>query len=134
MKNVVILFLFLCVNLADAFHYVHAGVHNERNCSAPMRDLEKKHQVEGATKYHDYFLTVNTSSSGNDSNLVAIEDEDDNEDIIKKHVSQVRYFLPFCYAFVLNSRFSFLEKRLPSGRHLSYTSFCKYILQRALRI
>lgn len=134
MKNVVIFFLFLCVNLAGAFHYVHAGAYSIKNCFSPVQDLEKTHQIEGGTAFHDYFLNVNTSRSGENSNLIGIEDEDENEDIIKKRVSQSRYFLALCYAFISNYHYSFFTDRILSYKHLPCTSSCKYILQRALRI
>ncbi len=134
MKHVVILFLFLCFHLVGGSDCAHASARNEKVCFLPVRDLEKTHQVESATANHDSLLTVNTSLSGENRNLISVEDEDENEDIIKKHISQDRYFLAFCYAFVSDSRFSFLAERLPSCKHLSYTSSCKYIVQRALRI
>jgi hypothetical protein len=134
MKNVVLFFLFLCVHLVGGYHYAHASARNEKVSLSPARDQEKTHQVESATTNHDYLIIANTSLSGENPNLISIEDEDENEDIIKKHVSEARYLLAFCYAFILNSHFSFLAEPLPSCNHLSYTSSCKYIVQRALRI
>ena len=134
MKNVVIFFLFLCVHLVGANHYAYASARNQNVCFSPAPDREKTHQVENATANQGYLIILNTSLSGENPNFISVEDDDENEDIIKKHVSRARYFLAFCYTFISNSRFSFLAERLPSCKHLSYTSSCKYIIQRALRI
>lgn len=134
MKNVVIFLLFLCVQMVSLDHYAHASYPNEKVCFSLTCNLKKTLPVKSVDANYDYLIINNISLKGESPNLISIDDEDENEDIIKKHVSQVRYFLPFCYAFISNSRFSFLAERLPSGRHLSYTSSCKYILQKTLRI
>ena len=134
MKNVVIFFLFLCVHLFSGYNFAHASAHNTKVYVLQGAAVKKTHQFETTTKKPYFISTNNAGVSTENAFQFTLEDEDENEDIIKKHVSQSRYFLAFCYAFILNSCFTLLAERLPSCNHLSYISSCKYITQRALLI
>ena len=133
MKNVALFFFFLCVHLLGGYGYAHANDHNKKVSISRASGFEQSHEVESATANHDYVIASATSLSEENASLISMEDEDENDDLIKKHVSQARYFLAFCYSFILNSRVSLLAEPLPSCNQ-AYTSSCKYILQRALRI
>src|SRR3954454_10970761 len=122
MKNLVIFFLLLAVHLVGANCCAHARVYNNKVSLSAAKVIKNTHQVKGAISNDDHLLYEATSLNGENPNLLNDEDDDENEDIIKKHVSQPRYLLGFYYTFVSNYRFSFLADRLPSRTDLSYTS------------
>jgi hypothetical protein len=93
------------------------------------------HQEAGADKKHDHLLTRHTGSGAENAFSISVEDDDNSEDIIRKHKSLARHFLAFYYAFILNHRSSSsLAGGLPYHPYQSYTGSCKYIVQRTLRI
>jgi hypothetical protein len=129
MKRVVTFFLFLCFLLLGGNYYVYASAHNSKICYSPAP--EKMHPAESANANHNYIITKYTGSVEENVSLVTVEDQDD-EDNSKKHILP-KYFITFSHAFLL-IHWSCLIHSLPFCRQQFYTSSCKYILQRVLRI
>jgi hypothetical protein len=133
MKNIVIFFLFIFAGLIGN-HFAKASDFTGKISYSALAGYEQNSELSGLVADHDYRLTFDTNQIVENSFPISIEDDEENEDVIKKHISQVKYFLAFCYAFTLNNRSGSLAERIALPKHLSYTSSCKYILQRALRI
>jgi hypothetical protein len=134
MKKLVIFFLFLCVHLAGGYQYAHAIDHHGKISCKHSGDTEQTHHVESADVKHDYLLTRQTGLAVTNDFLISVEDNDENELLVKKNKSLARQFLAFYYTFVLNQRSSGLTDNLPFHQHLSHTGSSKYIVQRTLRI
>jgi hypothetical protein len=133
MKHVVIFFLFLFVNLVSTFGYTHAEPHITSPC-ASTTGINQIEQNRISTPTHPYSIGGDVNSSAENVSLFTLEDDDEDEDIIRKHLSIVRYLSALTSTFYLNYGSGPLVQHATFCDHLPYTSSCKYIVQRALRL
>ena len=131
MRRLLTFFLFLCFLLLGGIPSACAG-----KSYSPSR-LPVHHQsktgVIKQTGDHPSPLLSGYRDLPEDSDLPLLaEDDDDQEDITKKAKPSIEGFaIPF--AFVSGASPSHLTNYL-FFHHRAYTNYCKYILQRALRI
>jgi len=131
MKLVVAFFLFLCFYLAGGYEAAHADVPRYGVIHSHFQILEKAPQ-ESATASRGYLTTKDDGLGIEKDFLISVEDDDDEEDNIRKRISPTKYIIAFCNTFFLNHPFNNPAEYI--SRNLSYTGSCKYIAQRALRI
>ncbi|HEX8356166.1 MAG TPA: hypothetical protein VF610_02085 [Segetibacter sp.] len=133
MKHTLILFLFLCFNLAGVENFAHASVHTATSHCIADPGNESTKQFEKVTN-NNSVAPGNIGLTKEDVLFIATDDKDEDEDIIRKHVLSFKHLLVFSTAFFLNERYSRLANHFSFCKPFSYTSSCKYIVQRALRI
>jgi hypothetical protein len=78
-------------------------------------------------------LRKNLRLNDNREDFITLEDDDDLV-VTRKLSTPVKLLFIPDYASTLVTYFNFPKNRLPFCKHFSYTSSCKYILQRVLRI
>lgn len=132
MKHVAVFFLFLFAYLAGMCHYAPTGDMSRKTGYTEVSSFEKKLAIDDTTAKQDLIQTEDTGLNGKNAFEIGVEDDD--EDIIEKHISLVKYTLAFSHASASAYRSSCLANQLPVYNHVPYTSSCKYILQRALRL
>jgi hypothetical protein len=135
MKAAIIFFLFLCCHLLGGHNSAHASGHNAPMGYAPARSIEKIRQLKTLNTNQDNIQTKYAGFSENTSLLSAEDDdEEDDEDVIRKHISLVKYILAFSYAFIFDCRSHCQADSLTFYKHPSPIGSYKYIEQRVLRI
>ena len=133
MKHVVLLFLFVCLKIAGGYSCAHASLHKNVISHSPHGTISSQCTVDTKVSKEHYRLAECIDIGEEDSIVIGVEDEDESEDIIKRHSSLVRYSLAFNYIFIAGSH-NLITQRIPYCKYPFYSSSCKYIVQRALRI
>jgi len=133
MKHVVLLFLFVCLKIAGGHSCAYASLHKDVICHAPHGTISNQSTSNANVLKKHYQLAERIDIGEEDVTVIGVEDEDESEDIIKRHSSLVRYSLAFNHIFIAGSH-NLIAERTPSCKYPFYSSSCKYIIQRALRI
>lgn len=134
MRNTTLFFVFLCVHLFGTYHSTYACEQHRQPCLSATASLQTSQQAISSLAIQVYVQADDDSVLEENINLISIEDDNENEDIIKKHVSQARYLLACCHTFISTYNVSRVAERLPLCSHLFNTSSGKYITQRSLLI
>jgi len=130
---VVLLFLIFSVLLGSSSTSYASVQYIKSDCIQKKQDNPTNHSVYTQPEL-SFFKTNHPGLKDADSLILTIEDEDEEDDFVKKHLSPAHIFLAFTYAFILSDRSEDLTETLSCTRDLSHTSSCKYIFQRVLRI
>jgi hypothetical protein len=135
MMRLIVTFLlstFFLLVRGNAHLYAHAT--HDRTCYCPAQLPEKSKDAVSANQSQNNITKACTNSTSNDGfNATELEDEDDFI-AFRKFVEVTNYFLSFFYAHVLGNDSQYVKNRLPVCEHFSYSSSCKYIMQRVIRI
>ncbi|WP_147202178.1 hypothetical protein [Segetibacter aerophilus] len=132
MKPVAFFFLFLLSYLAGICNYAPLGDNSSKIIHSKVSGSAENLSIENSTTKHNLIQTENTGLNGERAFEFSIEDDD--EDIIEKHISLVKYTLAFSHAFAQSYRSSCNAQHFPVYNYIPYISSCKYIVQRALRL
>ncbi|MEO7534481.1 MAG: hypothetical protein ABIU30_11570 [Ferruginibacter sp.] len=79
-------------------------------------------------------ITGNHCLGTADDYLICDDDDNEDEDIINKHILPARYLLIFYYTFITAERCTFIAETLTFSTPSSFLHSCKYIAQRVIRI
>jgi len=132
MKRFVIFLLALGVLLCSSNIYAHGM----SSISTPLNHYE----LQKAASFDVSALPLNnipTSISHikePEPTILTMEDQNEDEDLVKKHLALAKTFAAFTYAFLLHYSANSLSETLPALRDLTGPASCKYIFQRVLRI
>src|SRR6476620_5117948 len=121
-----LLFLFTIVSVLQNKHAYAKG--SSELLSSPKRYQLQKAEFNEAIKLD--FQFGHKAYSGVKADVPAIltiEDQNEDEDIIKKHLSLARTFTAFAYAFLLNYPSYAISENLSFSQDISHASSCKYI-------
>lgn len=133
MRRVVIFFLLLFIQLIGGNDFAHAGTIDIGSFLSSVH-TEKVTRPESTIEDYNDLLAEDTGIIGKNATFNSVDDEDENEDLIKKHISTAKCFLAFSFAFLLSHRFGCSIKHLSLSTPPSFTGSCKYIYHRALRL
>jgi hypothetical protein len=136
MKAAVIFVLFLCIHLLGGHNYAQASGHDTQRGYSPALNIDKTRQLKSVTANQDNIQTKYAGFNEENASLLSVadDDEEDDEDIVRKHISLVRYILAFSYAFISDCRYNFHSGNLTFYKHPFPAGSEKYIVQRVLRI
>ena len=134
MKPAFTFFLFIVFLLTDGNNPAHAGASLFKSQVSGQTSI-KKIQQAGAEINQQVTLQSNNSGSEKQKDLVVfVADEDVSEDIMKRYNPQTIRFAQVFYAFILSYPGSMTGNCLSLYTLPFFSSACKYIEQRSLRI
>ena len=132
MKRVLFYLLTFCLLLCGTNIYAHG--------TSLISAASQHDEVRKAASFEiDSLYVYNTSTSISHvkepaPTILAMEDQNEDEDIIKKHLAISKVFAALTYAFLLNYSSSSISEHLSAPRDITGAASCKYIFQRVLRI
>lgn len=132
--KLVVTFLVLCFFLLGGYTPAHAGAPDCKVSYSLASHIEQAQQVEKRTTSRHYLISRDNELEKESTLIISVEDEDEEEDIVRKHIVPAKYLLAFYYTFFSIHSSCSLSEPLSFCQHLSYISSCKYIAQRVLRI
>lgn len=134
MRLVGILLLHLCFFLLGGQGNAHASTHDYKTYYSRAQQTQKALQALNIGAKHDYQLDKNDGLPDEDTYLISVDDDDNEEEDIRKPVFQARDLLAFFCTFVLYHHYSFRADSLSFCEPSSSKGTPKYISQRVLRI
>jgi hypothetical protein len=134
MKQVIILFFLICSILSGGLNTTHGASHYSKSSHVQTWKNNLIVHTTSTQPEHSFLKTNHAGLKNADSLLITVEDDDEEDNFVKKHLSPAHFFLAFTYAFILSDRTTDSSENLSSTENLSHTSSCKYIFQRTLRI
>ena len=126
--SVFILFLFLITGSKFGYGNIESAV----SSTSTQKIVKCSHTVT-LSNSNGPSLRKNLRLNDNREDFITLEDDDDLV-VTRKLSTPVKLLFIPDYASTLVTYFNFPKNRLPFCKHFSYTSSCKYILQRVLRI
>lgn len=126
--SVFLLFLFLLTGSKFGNGNIESSVSN----TSSQKIVKCSHTVT-LSNSNGPSLRKNLRLNDNREDFITLEDDDDLV-VTRKLSTPVKLLFIPDYASTLVTYFNFPKNRLPFCKHFSYTSSCKYILQRVLRI
>lgn len=88
--------------------------------------------INGSSHQSEKNSSINKSNGSSEHIIDLITTEDDDEDLVKKYASAVRYLEDLVYTFIADHTHFTYSPATPD--HFSYAGTPKYIAQRVLRI
>jgi len=134
MKQVFVLFFLICSILSGGFNTTHGASQYSKSSHIQTRKNNLIVHTTSTQPEHSFLKTNHAGLKDADSLLITVEDDDEEDDFVKKHLSPAHFFLAYTYAFILSDRTNDSPETLSSTENLSNTASCKYIFQRTLRI
>ena len=133
MKFAVILFMYTCFCLFGKNAFATGNFHAQPGINTFANPIEKAKEVKNIQSKN--ILSVTAATLPGEENLFAADgDNEDEEDLIKKHPVLFKCLTAIYYAFIPGSFDRDHVGRLTSCYHHSFPSIQKYLVQRVIRI
>jgi hypothetical protein len=134
MRSAVIFFLFLLSNALGIGNFAYAGNHLPEIAHSPSTRIEKTAHAPTEIANNPLLQIKDASGAEENTDLIYVEDDDEEENSLRKQILTAKGFATFCYSFFLSHCCSDPADPLSFYKDPFYTGSCKYIVQRVLRI
>ena len=134
MRIALIFFIFLFSKALGVGNFAYAGNYLPEIVPAGRTVVENTVPAPGETANEHSFLIKDASGSGEATDLVYVEDEDEDDNSFRKQIFTARFFATFCHAFILGHRCSDPADLLSFYRHPFYTGSCNISCKRVYNL
>ena len=124
-------FFFLCFQLLSGHDTVQASSYFHKLCAF---DLSSIQQAEGVNSSAGFHLSKTTDVDQSDTFVISVDDEDEEEDIVKRHVLPADCFFVFNYSLISIRAHCSPADNLFYSTPAVYSGSPRYISFRVLRI
>lgn len=132
MRLVIIFLLYWCFHLLGGSAAAQVRTHNDHPGPSLARPIEKAGQLQLPAQEH--FLAKDGGLTEEDNLLVSVDEEEEEDGLLRKPVWLTNCFLAFSYAFILHHRFGGRAGIFSASAYACFIGAPKYIVQRVLRI
>jgi hypothetical protein len=132
MKRFVFFLMALSLLLCSSNIYAHEAT--SISTSSNYFEVQKAASFDPATLAFYNTATSISHIKEPEPTILTMEDQNEDEDLVKKHLGLAKTFAAFTYAFLLHYSASSISENLPAPRDITEPATCKYIFQRVLRI